>query len=84
LVMVTATDAIAMSPLNSKERMMIVETIVYACPKCGSENIVRNGRDYKGAQKYYCHDCNSYGTLDEKSTVVKRQFIRRKTAAILQ
>ena len=33
---------------------MIIETIIRTCPKCGSENIVRNGRDYKGAQKYHC------------------------------
>ncbi len=46
---------------------MIVEIIVRTCPKCGSENIVKNGRDYKSAQKYYCHDCGSYGTLDKKS-----------------
>ena len=43
---------------------MIVDGIVCTCPKCGSENIVKNGHDYKGAQKYHCHDCGAYGTLD--------------------
>jgi insertion element IS1 protein InsB len=41
---------------------MIQTIVTHTCPKCGSENIVRNGHDYKGAQKYYCHDCDSYGT----------------------
>lgn len=34
------------------------------CPHCGSDNIVRNGKDYKGDQKFHCHGCNAYGTLD--------------------
>ena len=46
---------------------MIVETIIRTCPKCDSQHIVRNGRDYKGAQKYHCHDCGAYGTLDKKT-----------------
>ena len=46
---------------------MIIETVIRTCPKCGSENIVKNGRDYKGAQKYHCHNCGSYGTLDKKT-----------------
>jgi transposase-like protein len=47
--------------------MPIIEVTVRTCPKCGSENIVKNGRDYKGAQKYHCHDCGAYGTLDKKT-----------------
>ena len=51
-----------------EERMMpIIEITVRTCPQCGSENIVKNGRDYKGAQKYHCHDCGAYGTLDKKT-----------------
>lgn len=42
---------------------MIVAIIVYSCPKCGSKHIVKNGKDYKGNQKYHCHTCNAYGTL---------------------
>lgn len=45
---------------------MIVETIIRTCSKCGSQHIVKNGRDYKGAQKYHCHNCGAYGTLDKK------------------
>ena len=42
---------------------MIQTIVTHSCPKCGSDNMVRNGHDYKGAQKYYCHDCQSYGSL---------------------
>jgi transposase-like protein len=57
---------------------MIIETIIRTCPKCGSENIVRNGRDYKGAQKYHCHDCGSYGTLDKKNDTTRKPSSRQK------
>jgi insertion element IS1 protein InsB len=46
--------------------------------------MVKNGRDYKGAQKYYCKNCDSYGTLhaqrgyDEQPRVqVKRAVLER-------
>ncbi|MFC2053149.1 hypothetical protein ACFLV7_02460 [Chloroflexota bacterium] len=46
--------------------------------------MVRNGHDYKGAQKYCCHDCQSYGTLqaqrgyDERTrSQVKRAVLER-------
>ena len=55
---------------------MIVEMIVHTCPKCGSENIVKNGRDYKKAQKYHCYDCGAYGTVEEKESM-KRQKSKR-------
>ena len=43
---------------------MIIEIHYYRCAKCGSIDIIKNGHDYKGAQKYHCHACNAYGTLD--------------------
>lgn len=42
---------------------MIKTIITPACPRCGSVNLVKNGRDYKGAQKFRCNDCGRYGTL---------------------
>jgi insertion element IS1 protein InsB len=42
---------------------MIQTIITHHCPKCGSDNMVKNGHDYKGAQKYPCKACGSYGTL---------------------
>ncbi len=43
----------------------MIETIVtWKCPRCESVNLVKNGHDYKGSQKFHCKDCNRYGTLD--------------------
>ena len=41
---------------------MITSIIVHRCPHCNSEDICRNGHDYKGAQKYHCHRCKTMGT----------------------
>jgi insertion element IS1 protein InsB len=27
------------------------------CPRCGSDNIVKNGRTRRGKQNYLCRDC---------------------------
>lgn len=43
---------------------MIVD--VKTCPRCGSDRLRRNGKDYKGSQKFHCNDCKAYGTLDKK------------------
>ena len=43
---------------------MIQTVITHHCPKCGSINIVKNGTDYKGDQKFHCNDCDAYGTLE--------------------
>jgi len=59
---------------------MIREIIIHHCSQCGSENIVKNGTDYKGSQKYHCHDCGAYGTLNpqERSYPQKiKDFILR-------
>ncbi len=57
---------------------MIVDGIVRTCPKCGSENIVKNGHDYKGAQKYHCRDCGAYGTLDKKTRMTQKLYTRSR------
>lgn len=63
---------------------MIQTIVTHRCPKCGSEDLVRNGHDYKGDQKYHCKSCASYGTLhaqpryDERMrTQVKRAVLER-------
>lgn len=43
---------------------MINEIITQQCTRCGSEAISRNGRTRSGKQKYHCHDCDAYGTLN--------------------
>lgn len=45
---------------------MIQDTITYVCTRCGSTNIVKNGKDYKGSQKFHCKDCHKYGTLEPR------------------
>ena len=51
---------------NSAERGMGVITIAKTCNcrKCGSDNLVRNGHDYKGSQKFECYACGFQGTLE--------------------
>lgn len=46
---------------------MIIEVKIRSCPNCGSTDIIKNGKDYKGSQKYHCHYCGGYGTLDTKA-----------------
>ena len=46
---------------------MIIEVKVRHCPNCESLKIIKNGTDYKGSQKYHCHQCGGYGTLDAKA-----------------
>ncbi len=43
---------------------MVVTTKTHACSQCGSIAIVKNGHDKKGKQKYHCHDCGAWGTLE--------------------
>ena len=43
---------------------MIQIIVTYTCSRCKSPNVVRNGRDYKGSQKYHCKACGRYGTLN--------------------
>jgi len=45
---------------------MIKEIHYRRCTKCGSKDIIKNGHDYKGAQKLHCHACKAFGTLDRK------------------
>lgn len=63
---------------------MIQTIVTHTCPKCESKNMVKNGHDYKGAQKYHCKDCDSYGTLQAQRgydehvrAQVKRAFLER-------
>lgn len=43
---------------------MIQVIITHDCPDCGSANLVKNGKDYQGDQKFRCNDCGRCGTLD--------------------
>jgi insertion element IS1 protein InsB len=46
---------------------MIQVVVAKSCPRCKSTDILKNGTDYKGDQKYHCNACRTYGTLDAAS-----------------
>ena len=52
--------------LTDVREKMIIETKIKHCPNCDSLDIIRNGTDYKESQKYHCHNCGGYGTLEAK------------------
>ena len=54
-------------------------TITFECTKCGSLDIVKNGRTKAGKQKFRCNTCNCYGTLnpEEKYSAERREEILR-------
>ncbi len=41
--------------------------MTYKCRACGSENIVKNGRNKAGSAQYHCKDCRAYRVLVPKS-----------------
>ncbi|QPC83155.1 IS1 family transposase [Phototrophicus methaneseepsis] len=63
---------------------MIQTIITHECPRCGSLDLVKNGHDYKGDQKFHCKTCDRYGTLQaqkgydrERRAQVKRALLER-------
>lgn len=50
-------------PSLAEHPLMIQTVITFECARCGSLDLVKNGHDYKGAQKYHCKTCDRYGTL---------------------
>ena len=69
---------------------MIIESIICKCTKCGSENIVRNGHDDKGKQKFNCKECGFSGTLnpyiayseEEKEKIINSYYERSSMRGI--
>src|SRR5262245_22730758 len=45
---------------------MIQVTTTYKCRVCGSENIIKNGRNKAGNAQYHCKDCGAYRVLEPK------------------
>lgn len=58
---------------------MIEETLTYSCRSCGSEHIIRNGRNKCGNPQYHCKACGAYRVIrpqekyssETKATVLK-------------
>lgn len=81
------TSKLVTNILN-QEKEMITTVIIHQCHFCQGTDIVRNGIDYKGDQKFYCHGCGSYGTLNphqkysaEKKAEVLRTYQERASMA---
>jgi len=49
---------------------MIIETKVYSCRKCQSEDLVKNGANASGSSQYHCKACGAYGVLERKPAVI--------------
>jgi len=56
---------------------MIIETEVYSCRKCQSEDLVKNGTNASGSSQYACKSCGAYGVLErtERATEEKKELI---------
>jgi len=52
---------------------MIPETRTYRCRRCGSGDIVQNGRNRYGNQQYHCKACGAYGVLEPKVRYTEAQ-----------
>jgi transposase-like protein len=56
---------------------MITKTLL--CPSCGSERVIRYGKDGKGTQRYRCHAC-AHTFREHPGT---RAYSEKKKAEIL-
>jgi len=56
---------------------MIIETKVYTCRKCQSEELVKNGTNASGSSQYHCKACGFYDVLErkERATEEKKELI---------
>lgn len=59
---------------------MIQHVQSYACRQCGSENIIKNGKNACGNQQYHCKACRAYGVLAPKP----KGYSDREKARILR
>jgi len=56
---------------------MIIDTKVYSCRKCQSEDLVKNGTNASGSSQCHCKACDTYSVLDrkERATEEKKELI---------
>ncbi len=46
---------------------MIQKITMYLCPRCGSENLTKNGHNKGNSQQAHCKDCDAYFVLELKT-----------------
>jgi len=51
---------------------MIIDTKVYSCRKCQSEDLVKNGTNASGSSQYHCKACGAYGVLERKESLSRK------------
>jgi len=52
---------------------MIIETKVYTCRRCQSEDLVKNGTNASGSSQCHCKACGAYGVLERKERVMEEK-----------
>lgn len=62
---------------------MIQTIVTHECPRCESVDLVKNGHDYKGDQKFHCKSCGRYGTLQAQRGY-SRQIRQKVKRAVLE
>ena len=53
---------------------MIIETKVYSCRKCQSEELVKNGTNASGSSQYHCKACGAYGVPERKERAMENSL----------
>jgi len=53
---------------------MIIETKVYSCRKCQSEDLVKNSTNASGSSQYHCKACGAYGVLEHKERATENSL----------
>jgi len=46
---------------------MIQKVMTFICPRCGSDNLVKNGHNKVNSQQAHCKDCGAYFVLEPKT-----------------
>ena len=62
---------------------MLQTIVTHKCPRCGSADLVKNGHDYKGDQKFHCKSCDRYGTLNAQKGY-SREIQQRVKQAVME
>ena len=52
---------------------MIVEEKIYTCRRCGSSNLIKNGKNRYDNQQFLCKDCKKSGVLNPKNTYTEAE-----------